>query len=1655
MSKYPLVLAYPDYDDLSQYDNDELCIGAYGLPIYFRLGDDDNLDSGSWHDSSAALTLKVSFRYKDEGTDPIKIGYSHDASTETLETVVTKTNSGEWKWAHYEILTTVRVEHDVYLNFYNADFRLTCDSELLLTNVTLKNLTTKARAVWKITESEEATENESITGPGTGAATSLATYILVSGSTDLPNDRTLAVGNGLSKVDAGAGATVTLDLADAVAGAGLVISAKVLAVGAGAGITVNANDIALNLASPSGLNTTSGLALDDSVAGAGLIISGKVLAVGAGSGLTVNANDVALTTPGTLTVSTSNNAATNHTHAITSSSNPGAAASLLASDASGYLNLVRLNTDTLADKSGGNLSIAPAGDIILDPTGNDVLPASNYDINLGMLSKKYLTLHAAELWVETLVAQDTIATIGGRVLVGPTTVLTADLVAAGTTITVKHNQMTNGDRVYMEANGKVEFMAITSSAGGSAGAYTYSVTRNLDGSGANDWYAGDAVFNTGQIGNGFIDLYSVRGVKTASQAGPTIVGNVRNSSTYNDWTEHWAIGNLNGLYGYGVDTYGVGLGKYAASNANFAIDATNGLRIRNYTTNLAQWAADGDLFIGTDVGSNGANPSTTRFAVFNTTQTFGNLSAAQGDWFAGDASGKRVFYDASAATLDIIGNVRISDGAGANYGVNVGEALLLARWDGARPYETDYSASAFGHRGQVPTTSGGVLYRPGKFGKGIQVAEATTNLITNPSFEVDGTSWTTVGTFATSAITTVRSYVGSSSWALVNSSGSDAFRYITFTASATTTTVSIWMYRLSGTGTNYLYLQLNASPFTIIGTTNATTTLGEWQRIVVTGATSIGTVYRLGVKINTGCTVYIDAAQAEGKAYATPYCDGSLGTGHAWTGSANASTSTRTAGLFSYPSTNNFVAEKGTLSLWYYEPGDTGTFASLFGWRIDANNYFVVNRVTSSAIKPYIETASGGTGASTGTAGAAQAAGWHHLVATWLNGGGSGSLKMYIDGEQYGSTTAAYVTPSGSVPALEIGSFNSGGQANTVIDDLVILPHILTAEEVRALYASNAPVMVETGSGEFRLTATGKGEVWGNASGLFGKGADGKPSFALLNDTVNATAWGGASETFAAGDLMLGSNASGYGNLVFDVSDTSIFLRIGTTQKLRVAWDNLKYGSDVSAAATTALAIFNSNQTYNSETLDTSDLLIGDNSSSKANILWDKSAGQLKFRSGTSTKSYIDTGGAFVFIGDEDTFNVANLQWKTAAGRQSARVMTYFHTTLNISLASFQGIGTSSGDEGWAEIQGINSNENKYAYARITSNGELDVTLVKGKKTSADSQRMLVEAKSNRTNSRQAILNLQHQTSGTAAAGFGLGILFNGHDAGGNMREMGRVDFAWTDPATGTRDTYFLVATADAGALGDRMIINESGRLSIGGSGITNAPTEFFEFNDSNDKQAVIKADAQALNDDGWGTGAVDYNEYMPKADPTEGIEAHDIVFVRGGKISRRGTGTPMIVGVRGAGISGGLPLHWHEKWISEKEYRALHGDPPATMKEWLRRHARAYKHLRPNFRYPKTPVVQKLHGAVILNPEWDANQAYVSRDQRAEWCPVVFTGQMAVKVRGKVNEGDFIVPSGKGDGYGRAVPYLVEHVLGAVGIAWESKASDGEGTVLCAVGIK
>lgn len=438
------------------------------------------------------------------------------------------------------------------------------------------------------------------------------------------------------------------------------------------------------------------------------------------------------------------------------------------------------------------------GSLLLAPRTGQVLPPSPYTGSLGSQFSPWLSAYIAEANFNTLVAQETVATTGGRVLVGPTTTLLEAINATTTTIKVRHNNLASGDRVYLESEGRVEFMAVTSSAtlinraalgnlsvengttdwlttgtatlqataaeryrgaqslawtyssgaanvifspgggmlspstqytvsifvkrndaaavvpngsdyqlyidsfngvtctpnvqsmgnawyrlycsgttGGSTptgvgvasiptstvhffdaiqveegasltdwspSAASYTVTRNLDGSGGNIWEAGTAVFNTGTTGDGWIDLYAARGMKASTEVGPTIVGNVRTGTTYNSWAPRWAIGNLRGLYGYASDTYGAAFGDPTAENV--VVDATNGIRFRNSSTTLLQ--IDGNMI---DLMGDGFLRSGSASAIDTGTGIFLAAGGGTPQFRIGNPSGNYLRWNGGDGTL--------------------------------------------------------------------------------------------------------------------------------------------------------------------------------------------------------------------------------------------------------------------------------------------------------------------------------------------------------------------------------------------------------------------------------------------------------------------------------------------------------------------------------------------------------------------------------------------------------------------------------------------------------------------------------------------------------------------------------------------------------------------------------------------------------------------------------------------------------------------------------------------------------------------------------------------------------------------------------------------------------------------------------------------
>jgi hypothetical protein len=174
------------------------------------------------------------------------------------------------------------------------------------------------------------------------------------------------------------------------------------------------------------------------------------MTVGAGDGLTgggdIRSNptlNVVVTNTGAIGLTVEADAVR-----LTSSSNPGTAAAVLASDSNGYLRLVRLGIATapavplhahgtgaqirldadpaypvdIEADSQGNLWLSPYGDVIIDPGGEAFRPANNGTTDIGSPVKYFLTAFVKEIRATTLVAEDVMATIGGRLYVAPSNI---------------------------------------------------------------------------------------------------------------------------------------------------------------------------------------------------------------------------------------------------------------------------------------------------------------------------------------------------------------------------------------------------------------------------------------------------------------------------------------------------------------------------------------------------------------------------------------------------------------------------------------------------------------------------------------------------------------------------------------------------------------------------------------------------------------------------------------------------------------------------------------------------------------------------------------------------------------------------------------------------------------------------------------------------------------------------------------------------------------------------------------------------------------------------------------------------------------------------------------------------------------------------------
>ena len=191
-------------------------------------------------------------------------------------------------------------------------------------------------------------------------------------------------------------------------------------------------------------------------------------------------------------------------------------------------------------------------------------------------------------------------------------------------------------------------------------------------------------------------------------------------------------------------------------------------------------------------------------------------------------------------------------------------------------------------------------------------ASPATNLIVNPKAQVNHTDgWSDLGTVTRSRDTAIE-MVGAGCFKFITSAANSGMQSGTMACTGSTDYV-LSCYVRGGTGGEQIVIGLegndsgiNDSYYLASAFSDYDATTG-WQRIwwpITTSANDTTLKARI-YAVPTASTIYVDAVQLEAKQERsdtganapTPYIDGDLGGGHAWSGTANNSSSTRTGGL--------------------------------------------------------------------------------------------------------------------------------------------------------------------------------------------------------------------------------------------------------------------------------------------------------------------------------------------------------------------------------------------------------------------------------------------------------------------------------------------------------------------------------------------------------------------------------------------------------------------------------------------------------------------------------------------------------------------------------------------------------------------------------------
>lgn len=338
--------------------------------------------------------------------------------------------------------------------------------------------------------------------------------------------------------------------------------------------------------------------------------------------------------------STTDVSSANHSHAVASSANPGATASILASNASGHLQLVRLgvavapteplqvNGNIFNSAAVANLFLKDtstgwqsANTLVVTPQANNCVRSINFTSGLvgwstcavGDAEFGNVTVRG-EIRASVFKVNEVAATAGTFGVFFSASNLSADAVIPTSGSFTFEAKNSDAGGMLFAVNDVVRFKGLSTTGVSDTWATitartnngtttTYTATLN-SGTASTTYVDGMAVVDYGPASTGFITL-SADGTVGAS---PNLTMATHTGSPWSALTTRARLGNLNGSYGYIIDVYGFGAGQHGTAGQSWlTVDPTNGVRIGNNTTVLTQVDAAGNAsFTGTITASAGS-----------------------------------------------------------------------------------------------------------------------------------------------------------------------------------------------------------------------------------------------------------------------------------------------------------------------------------------------------------------------------------------------------------------------------------------------------------------------------------------------------------------------------------------------------------------------------------------------------------------------------------------------------------------------------------------------------------------------------------------------------------------------------------------------------------------------------------------------------------------------------------------------------------------------------------------------------------------------------------------------------------------------------------------------------------------------------------------